>query len=114
MEAGAWSAGFALDAPGITVLGSMRDVAPYLARDGFNTLRIGNYQFLAPEVVDAINTNFMRIAIQRGDHFWLVTNPVTHQAAAQQFQFQSRYLNLEIPMLNVGRRVTIPTGPSGP
>jgi RHS repeat-associated protein len=111
MQAGAWSAGFALDAPGVTVLGSMRDVAPYLVRDGFNTLRIGNYQLLAPEVVDAINSNFIRIALQRGDNFWLVTDPVAHSAASLQYGFQSRYLNLEIPMLNVGRSVNIHTGP---
>jgi len=112
IETGAWSAGFAQDAAGVTVIGSMRDVAPYLTKSEFNTLLIPNFQYLDPAVVDSINANFMRVAIQRGDDFWLVTDPVAHTINSQQFNFESRYLNIEIPMLNTGRGVVIPTAPT--
>jgi hypothetical protein len=95
----------------VTVIGSMRDIARggYHVTDGFNTLRVGNFEFMSPEAFDAINRNFMRIAIERGDDFWLVTNPTIHRALSQEYNFQSRFLDLEIPMLEVGRNVTIPT-----
>lgn len=95
----------------ITVIGSQRDVARggYHVMDGFNTLRVGNFDFMSSQAFDAINQNFMRIAIERGDDFWLVTNPAAHRALSQQYNFQSRFLDLEIPMLEVGRGVTIPT-----
>ena len=95
----------------ITVLGSMRDVARggYHVRDGFNTLRVAEFEFMTPQAFDAINRNFMRIAVDRGDEFWLVTNPMAHRALSLQKGFQSRYLDLELPMLEVSKGVTIPT-----
>jgi hypothetical protein len=93
----------------ITVIGSMRDVAKdgYHLKDGFNTLRVGTYDFMTPAAFDVINRNFMKIAIERGDDFWLVTNPAAHRALSVDKGFQSRFIDLEIPMLESARNVII-------
>jgi RHS repeat-associated protein len=85
--------------PLTTVLGSGADVAALSARDGFSTLVIANWKFLPSETVDAINTTWLNAAVQRGDAIWLQTDPAVHAQLMQQLGKRSRYLDLELPML---------------
>jgi RHS repeat-associated protein len=81
----------------VTVLGSGRDVAPYVGRPGFNTF---TGKGIAQAELDTQNALWLNNAIQRGDEMWLVTDPVKHQALMDAKNLQSAYLNLELPMLN--------------
>ncbi len=83
--------------PIITVLGSQRDVAPYVGRTGFNTF---TGEGIAAPFLNRENALFINEAAVRGDTFWLVTDPVAHQAIMDTRGLQSAYLNLELPMLN--------------
>jgi len=83
----------------ITVLGSGRDVAPYVGRPGFNTFTGAG---IPAGELDMQNALWLNNAIQRGDQIWLVTDPEAHAALLQSLagRPQSAYLNLELPMLN--------------
>lgn len=96
------------DSPMITVLGSGRDVAPYVGQSGFNTFTGAG---IPTAELDTQNALWLNNAIQRGDQIWLVTDPQAHASLLQSLpgQPQSAYLNLELPMLNeYGELPTIP------
>jgi RHS repeat-associated protein len=82
-----------------TVLGSGRDVAPYVGQPGFNTFTGAG---IPAAELDTQNALWLNNAVQRGDQIWLVTDPGAHAALLQSLpgQPQSAYLNLELPMLN--------------
>jgi len=86
----------AADSRMITVLGSGRDVAPYVRRPGFNTFTGAG---IPKAELDTQNALWLNNAIQRGDQIWLVTDPAAHQALMDLKGLQSAYLNLELPML---------------
>jgi hypothetical protein len=48
---------------------------------------------------DRANAEWLNAAIQRGDNIMMVTDPAVHTALSNEFKFSSRYLNLEIPMV---------------
>ena len=79
-----------------TVLGSGRDVAPFVGKPGFNTFTGAG---IPAAELDTQNALWLNNAIQRGDQIWLVTDPAAHQALMNQLNLQSAYLNLELPML---------------
>jgi RHS repeat-associated protein len=85
--------------PMITVIGSQRDVAPFVGRPGFNTFTGAG---IPAAELDVQNALWLNNAAVRGDMFWQVTDPAAHAAFLRQLplQPQSAYLNLEIPMLN--------------
>ena len=89
----------AADSQIITVVGSGRDVAPYVGRPGFNTFTGAG---IARAELDTQNALWLNSAIQRGDQIWLVTDPEAHAAFLENLPSkpQSAYLNLELPMLN--------------
>jgi RHS repeat-associated protein len=87
----------AMDSSMITVLGSSRDVAPYVGQPGFNTFTGAG---IAPAEWDTQNALWLNNAIQNGDTIWQVTDPAAHAITMDILGKQSAYLNLEIPMLN--------------
>jgi RHS repeat-associated protein len=99
--------------PTTTVIGSGRDVAPYVGKPGFNTF---TGEGIPPAELDTQNALWLNNAIQNGDQIWLVTDPEAHAALLQSLpgQPQSAYLNLELPMLNQYSGVNaIPTYATG-
>jgi hypothetical protein len=95
----------AADSPMITVLGSGRDVAPYVGQPGFNTFTGAG---IPAAELDTQNALWLNNAIQSGDQIWLVTDPAAHQALMNQLNLQSAYLNLELPMLEYSGVNAIP------
>ncbi|HWA08329.1 MAG TPA: RHS repeat-associated core domain-containing protein [Opitutaceae bacterium] len=89
----------------VTVLGSMRDIAPYSNRSGFNVLDVSN----VPKVEwSRVNAEWLNQAIVRGDDIWLVTDPVKHTQLMQELGKSSYYLDLELPILEEFNAPAIP------
>jgi len=83
----------------ITVIGSGKDVAPFVDKPGFNTF---TGEGIPAAELDRENALWLNDAIQNGDQIWLVTDPEAHANFLESLpgQPQSAYLNLELPMLN--------------
>lgn len=92
----------------VTVLGSLRDTERYKYRKGFNVLNVPDsvYNKMEPEQFDMLNAQWLNGPLRRGEEVWLVTNPLEHTVLmltlsdAKGRWITSRYLELEIPMLN--------------
>jgi RHS repeat-associated protein len=88
----------------ITVIGSLQDTAAYAGRPGYNVLNVPEeaYNAMSAQEFDRLNAEWLNQAFQRGDTIMAVTNPVAHaqylESIAPALSFQSRYLNLELPM----------------
>jgi hypothetical protein len=91
----------AAERPLITVIGSLRDTEPFIGREGFNVLNVPKdvYESMTPEEFDALNTRWLQSAINRGDEIWLVTDPIKHAELMETLGTNSRYLDLELPLL---------------
>lgn len=79
-----------------TVIGSIRDVEPYLDKPGFNVFKVAG---LSKAEWARANAEWLNAALRRGDEIWALTNPMKHAKLMREVGKQSSYLELELPML---------------
>jgi hypothetical protein len=88
-----------------TVLGSLDDVAKFKGKPGYNVLDVPDaiYKKMTPAEFDRLNADWLNAALRRGDRIMSVTDPAAHAQFLERIRpglsSQSRYLNLELPML---------------
>jgi hypothetical protein len=93
--------------PMITVIGSLEDTAKYVGEDGYNVLNIPDalYNTMTRQEFDRYNALWLNTAIQRGDIIMALTDPAMHaeklESVRPGLSLDSRYLTLELPMLQV-------------
>jgi hypothetical protein len=87
----------------IAVMGSGRDVAPYASRPGFNVFSPS--EGLTPAQLDAMNVAWAKDALK--GQTWLVTDPIAHQELMIQLGLASKYIDLELPLVEESTTATV-------
>jgi len=97
-----------------TVIGALEDTAKFKGQPGFNVLDVPDsiYKAMSPAEFDRLNASWLNTALQRGDSIWAVTDPAAHMQFLERIEpglsLGSRYLNLELPMLQeFGARISM-------
>jgi RHS repeat-associated protein len=85
------------ETPMVTVLGSARDVEPFVGVPGFNTF---TGEGIAANELNNQNMLWLEGSVQNSSEIWLVTDPVAHQLLMNTLGKQSAYLDLELPALS--------------
>lgn len=88
----------------ITIIGSLQDAAKFKGRKGFNVLEEA---LEGKKWTRQKNIQWLDQAIERGDEFWVVTNPKQHKALAEEKGFISEFIKTEIPHLKKKTGISI-------